>query len=223
MRAGALGGLLLLVPALLCAGAEHGPSTPNPINCAAGEESSNYVLPTDPRAAAEVHVVSIREGRYGDMAVAKARGASSAVRVVLHKTRRPVVLVLNAETPTLWELRLMREASLKELILQGGSTQTVKGLPPGIPVQRRTGALSASRWEEGGKPFERMMQDLRCLTGLREASFQGCRTGLVFEVPHYSLDTKGLDAMDGLPPACPKIPGKDAPGIKPPKTIRIVR
>ncbi|HAH08013.1 MAG TPA: hypothetical protein DCM05_16055 [Elusimicrobia bacterium] len=211
--------LLLFLSGLLWAA----PSTPNPLNCAEGEESSNYAAATWPKEKAEVHVVSVGKGRYGDMAVAKARGALGAVRVVLHKTRKPAVLVLSAQESTLWELKLMREASLKELILQGGGTQTVKGLPAGVPVQHRTGVLGF-RWEGGGTSFEKRMQELRCLTGLREASFQGCRTGLVFEVPHYRQDEKEFDAPDGLPSACPAAPpGKDALPVKPPKKIKIQR
>jgi len=181
------------------------PSTPNPLNCAfGGGESSNYILPTRPSALSEVHVIGVQEGRFGSEESARDRGATGSVRVVLHKTRKPAVLVLNAQAATLWDILLTQEAELQEVILQGRGEQTVRGLPSGVPIRKRTaeeaGALS-DHWESSSE-FQTMIQGIRCLSGPREASFQGCRQGLVFEVPHYGSDAKGLDA-DDIPSACP--------------------
>ncbi|MBI5244592.1 MAG: HEAT repeat domain-containing protein [Elusimicrobia bacterium] len=199
---------------------EWKPSTPNPINCFfRGGESSNYVLPTQPSASAEVHIISVREGRFGGEEAAKARGATGSVRVVLHKTRKPAILVLNAQKPTRWELTVTQEAELRMIILQGRGEQALKGAPSGIPVQRRAAEQAcafAEQWEAFAQAdpraaaargklnsdFRAMAQGIRCLTGLREASFQGCGLGLVFEVPHYHPDAKGLDA-DEIAPVCP--------------------
>ena len=196
---------LLAVCLLLPAAGWTTPSTPNPLNCAlGGGESSNYILPTRPSALWEVHVVSVKEGRFGAEQSAQERGAAGSVRVVLHKTRKPAVLVLNAQAPTLWNLLVTKEAVLREVIVQGPGEQSVKGAPSGVTVRKRTageaGAL-ADHWEAAPE-FQTMVQGIRCLTGLREASFQGCALGLVFEVPHYRLDAQGLDE-DDIPNACP--------------------
>ena len=196
---------LLAAFLLLPAAGRASPSVPNALNCAlGGGESSNYVLPSRPSAPFEVHVVSVKEGRFGADESARERGAAGSVRVVIHKTRKPAVLVLNAQTPTLWSLLVAKEASLQEVILQGPGDQTVKGAPDGIAVGKRTpqeaGALS-DHWEASGE-FQTMIQGIRCLTGVREASFQGCALGLVFEVPHYRPEAQGVEA-DDIAPACP--------------------
>lgn len=167
-------------------------SDPNYINCGVGEHvSSNYVLPTHPDAPMEMHVVGVQEGSFSAGEEHARRSPSlRTVRVMVYKTRKPVLLVLSAFKPVLWQVTVTPKARLDYVILQGTAKQEVRGLPEYVSVIRR-GLEESCGYLYGWEPNHNMMGanyklailSLRCAVGLRETSFQGCRAGAVFEVP----------------------------------------
>ncbi|PCI36871.1 MAG: hypothetical protein COB53_08240 [Elusimicrobia bacterium] len=191
-------------------GARFPKSSPNLINCGPGSEgASNYSLPTDPEAPFEMHIVGIYDGSFPPEP-GKRGGMSRerGVQVLVYKTLKPAVLVLSSAKPVRWEITVNKNAVVELVILQGRYQSKMSGLPAGIPVLRRDWKKSCSwtyGWEREfnrrGGHYKRMIQSLRCATGLRESSFQGCKVGAVFEIPHV----KQQRAQPGLafPQPCP--------------------
>lgn len=183
----------------------HPSSTPNVVNCSVGDPGSNYVVAQDPSAAEELHVISVRKG--DTRPTAQKPGDKGLVKVAVYKTQKPAVLVLSAQESVQWRITLTQEADLKKVILQGVREQSVKGLPARIPVIDRTkedACAFSHAWEAGtGSDFKLMMLSLRCAVGLREASFQGCDEGLLFEVPHYRESDIASGGKGAQIQACP--------------------
>ncbi|MFA5141021.1 MAG: HEAT repeat domain-containing protein [Elusimicrobiota bacterium] len=222
-------------------------SVRNVINCGPGEyEPSEYILATHPRAPLEMHVVSVREGSFppGEEHARKAPGMRG-VRVVVYKTRLPAIVALSGEKPVLWDVTLTQDARVDRVVLQGSPEHVVRGLPETVPVIRRsreeTCGAFAYGWEPrqniGGGDYRSMIVNLRCATGLRESSFQGCYAGAVFEIPHYKKEPERPKSWE---PPCPlpiepglvtftpeeaaemKVPYKGSPQeVRPVKTPRV--
>lgn len=185
-------------------------STDNLINCGPGSEgASNYSLATDPDAPYEMHVIGVYDGSFPPVAGRKGEPSrENGVQVVVYKTLKPAVLVLSSAKPVRWELKLNQDARLELVILQGRREDKISGLPADIPVLRRDWGKTcgwAYGWEREynarGGHYRRMIQSLRCATGLRESSFQGCKVGAVFEIPHVKQIP--ADAGTAFPAACP--------------------
>jgi hypothetical protein len=144
-----------------------------------------------------MHVVSVYEGSFppGEEHARKTPGMRE-VRVVVYKTRLPALVVLSGEKPVLWDVTLTQEAQVDRIVLQGSPEHVVWGVPETVPVVRRsreeTCGVFAYGWEPGqnigGGDYRSMIVNLRCATGLRESSFQGCYAGAVFEIPHYKKE-----------------------------------
>ncbi|TBR22401.1 hypothetical protein EPO15_08180 [bacterium] len=196
------------------------PSQDNMINCGAGGgESSNYILVEQPSQPYELHVISVDEGSFpvmtGDPSV-----PDRSVQVVVYKTRKPVVLALAARAPTLWDVTVTPEARVELVIIQGKGKQVLRGVPDEIPVARRSweqACAYAQAWEPRrnlvGPDLPLLMTSLRCSTGLRESSFQGCAEGAVFEVPHYRQEGAAKEDLKWEPP-CPLPVDPDAPLVR---------
>lgn len=195
-------------------------SQDNMINCGAGGgESSNYILADDPSQPYELHVIAVNEGSFpvmtGDPSV-----PDTSVQVVVYKTRKPVVLALAARDGTLWDVTVTPEARVELIIIQGKGKQVLRGVPDEIPVARRSweqACAYAHAWEPrrnlGGPNLPLLLTSLRCSTGLRESSFQGCTQGAVFEVPHYRQDAAPKESVKWEPP-CPLPVDPDAPLVR---------
>ncbi|MFH1723856.1 MAG: HEAT repeat domain-containing protein [Elusimicrobiota bacterium] len=186
-------------------------STPNQMTCGPGDpRPSNYVLPTDAESPHEMHVIGVYEGSFPPQSGKQGPDAAkSAVRVLVFKTRRPAIIVVSANKPVLWNFTVNQDADIELVVLQGRHPQSVQGLPADVPVLRRSYEESCGYgygWERHynlrGGHFRRMILSLRCATGLRETSFQGCMSGAVFEVPHYEQKAASYAGRErGL--ACP--------------------
>ena len=170
-------------------------SQDNALNCGAGiGEPSNYILPTPSEQPYEMHVVTVGGGSF-PVATGDPSSPDSSVQVVVYKTRKPAVLVLAAREALLWDVTVTPEASLELIIVQGKGKQVVRGVPEDIPVLRRTweqACAYAHAWEPrrnlAGPDLPLLISSLRCSTGLRESSMQGCQEGALFEIPHYRQD-----------------------------------
>ena len=180
------------------------------INCGPGSEgASNYALATDPDAPYEMHVVAIYDGSFPPEPGGRGEPSrESGVQVVVYKTLKPAVLVLSSAKPVRWELKLNQDSRVELVILQGRYDAKVSGLPSGVPVLRREWKNTcawAYGWEREvnrrGGHYRRMIQSLRCATGMRESSFQGCKVGAVFEIPHVKQIP--ADSGTAFPAACP--------------------
>ncbi len=187
------------------------PSRKNFANCGAGNyRSSNYQYATDPAAPVEVHLISVGKGSFPPGPEYRGKNApTGAVRVLVFKTERPSILVLSAAEPTLWDLSVNKDADVDRIVLQGPEPQAIRGEPDGIPIIRRRKEAYcriSPGWEpshnRGGSFFKEMVHSVRCATGLRESSFQGCFAGAVFEVPYYRRDKNPAKTQDWTPP-CP--------------------
>jgi hypothetical protein len=185
-------------------------SAENLINCGPGSEgASNYSLATDPESPYEMHVIGVYDGSFPpEPGKRGAPSRESGVQVVVYRTRKPAVLVLSAAKPVRWDLKLNQDARVELVILQGRYDAKISGLPSDIPVLRRDWKKTcgwAYGWERDfnrrGGHYRRVIQSLRCATGLRESSFQGCKVGAVFEVPH--VKQMPPDAGTAFPEACP--------------------
>lgn len=196
------------------------PSQDNLINCGAGGgESSNYVLPELPDQPYELHVVAVADGSFpvmtGDPTV-----PDRSVQVVVYRTKKPVVLALAARDPTLWDVTVTPEARVELVLIQGKGKQVLRGVPDEVPVVRRSWEQACAygyAWEPrrnlGGPNQPLLVSSLRCSTGLREVSFQGCAEGALFEVPHYRQDAAPKEAEKWEPP-CPLPVDPDAPLVR---------
>lgn len=196
------------------------PSQDNMINCGAGGgDSSNYILPEEASQPYELHVISVDEGSFpvmtGDPSV-----PDSSVQVVVYRTRKPVVLALAARSGTLWDVTVTPEARVELIIIQGKGKQVLRGVPDEIPVARRSweqACAYAYAWEPRrnlvGADLPLLVTSLRCSTGLRESSFQGCTQGAVFEVPHYRQGAEAKESPKWEPP-CPLPVDPDAPLVR---------
>lgn len=170
-------------------------SQDNQLNCGAGVgEPSNYILPTPADQPYEMHVVAVDGGSF-PVATGDPSSPDSSVQVVVYKTRKPAVLVLSARDPLLWDVTVTPEAALELIIVQGKGKQVVRGVPEDIPVLHRTwdqACAYAHAWEPrrnlAGPDLPLLISSLRCSTGLRESSMQGCQEGALFEIPHYRQD-----------------------------------
>lgn len=187
------------------------PSQKNFMNCGAGNyRSSNYRYATDPEAPVEMHLISVEKGSFPPGPEYRGKSApTGAVRVLIFKTERPVLLVLSAAEPTLWELSVNKDADVDRIVLQGPEPQVIRGEPDGIPIIRRREEAYcriSPGWEpshnRGGSFFKEMVRSVRCAAGLRESSFQGCFAGAVFEVPYYRRKRNPAKTADWTPP-CP--------------------
>lgn len=197
------------------------PSQDNLINCGAGGgESSNYVLADEPSQPYELHVIAVDEGSFpvmtGDPSV-----PDTSVQVVVYKTQKPVVLALAARGATLWDVTVTPEARVELVIIQGKGKQVLRGVPDEIPVARRSwdqACAYAHAWEPrrnlAGPNLPLLLASLRCSTGLRESSFQGCSEGAVFEVPHYRQQTGVPKEAVPWEPPCPLPVDPDAPLVR---------
>jgi len=185
-------------------------SGPNLINCGPGSEgASNYSLPTDPESPYEMHVIGVYDGSFPPSPGKRGRQSrESGVQVVVYKTLKPVVLVLSTAKPVRWELTLNQDSRVEMVILQGKYEASVSGLPADIPVLRRDWKKTcgwAYGWEREynrrGGHYKRMLESLHCATGLRESSFQGCKVGAMFEIPHVKQHAASPDTA--FPTPCP--------------------
>ncbi|MFH1723235.1 MAG: HEAT repeat domain-containing protein [Elusimicrobiota bacterium] len=186
-------------------------STPVHMNCGPGDlRSSNYVLPTDAESPYEMHVIGVYEGSYPPDGAGKwSEATARAVHVLVFKTRKPAIIVVSAHKPVLWNFIVNQDADLELVVLQGRGPQSVRGLPADVAVLRRTYEEACGHgygWERHynlrGGHFGRMIMSLRCATGLRETSFQGCMSGAVFKVPHYEQEPASYADRLREPP-CP--------------------
>ncbi|MFH2202418.1 MAG: HEAT repeat domain-containing protein [Elusimicrobiota bacterium] len=186
-------------------------STPDIKNCAQiGDTPSNYIIKTDPEAPLELHVVSVGEGSFpANLARGGPDAPEKAVRVIVYDTDKPAMLVLNAAEPVLWDLTITKGADIDRIVVQGRGEQQVRGVPDGIPVIHRPAdraCASSHGWEKEfnrrGADYRQLITSIRCATGLRETSFQGCAAGGIFEIPHYRTQDNLPQAEDWSPP-CP--------------------
>ncbi|HVE14554.1 MAG TPA: HEAT repeat domain-containing protein, partial [Elusimicrobiota bacterium] len=169
-------------------------------------EPSDYAHATEEDASAELHVISVGGAFAGILEQPGLATPAGTVKVAVHETRRPAVLALVSARPVRWDLKLTPEARVARILLVGDPDQQLKGAPAGLPVERRgldQACGTAQVWEGKRADFRRMMAALRCSTGLREASFQGCTSGLLFEVPHYRQDAPGLYVAHAPRQECP--------------------
>ena len=183
----------------------------SPMSCGTDGDyaASEYALPTLPGDPMEVHVLGVHRGSFppGEEHT-RQTPAMKAVRVVVYKTRLPALLVFTAGEDTLWDVTLTQEARVERVVLQGRGEQKIRGIPDSIPVIHRKYAEAcayAYGWEKIhnrlGGDYRLMIQGLRCATGLRETSFQGCYSGAVFEIPHRKTETAAAGTV--WSPPCP--------------------
>ncbi|MBI5595666.1 MAG: HEAT repeat domain-containing protein [Elusimicrobia bacterium] len=192
-------------------------SQDNQLNCGAGVgEPSNYILPTPADQPYEMHVVSVAGGSF-PVATGDPSSPDASVQVVVYKTKKPSVLVLSAKDPLLWDVTVTPEASLELIIVQGRGKQVVRGVPEEIPILHRTwdqACAYAHAWEPrrnlAGPDLPLLISSLRCSTGLRESSMQGCQEGALFEIPHYRQDQEADPAVRWERP-CPLAIDPDIP------------
>ena len=123
------------------------PSMENIVNCGAiGDISSNYLLPTDPDAPVELHIVSVHEGSLPSYLTKQGeRGAGKAVRVIVYETEKPALILLNAHQPVVWNLTLTKKANVEQIVLQGTGSQELRGVPKSLPVITREQEMICAR------------------------------------------------------------------------------
>lgn len=176
-------------------------SQPNQLSCGAGGgEPSNYILPAPADQPYELHVIAIHDGSF-PVQTGDPSAPERSVQVVVYKTRKPAVIVLSARDPVLWDVTVTPEARLELVVLQGRGKQILRGVPEDVPVLKRSwqqACAYAHAWEPrrnlAGPDLPLLMTSVRCATGLRESSFQGCTEGALFEVPHYRQEAPKADA-----------------------------
>ena len=161
---------------------------------------------------AELHVVSVRRGNVnglqeilrrvkkveidgsGKIALSLDLSTKTApVDVRVLASRKPLVICVVACDAVTWRFQLEDGASVTKVLILGHGEQSVLGLPAEVTIDDRgEGDLFTSRfacasaWEvehNTGQEFDRLIRRVRKLSGLREASFQGCGYGRRFEVP----------------------------------------
>ena len=166
------------------------PSLQIPGNCASEGSSSNYVMPEELSSDApeELHIVGVYEAT-GDSGFRP--GRQGVVTMVVHPRPKPVALFLSGVESIRWRIRLDTDATLSRVFVQGSEPPVVEGVPEGVPVtvlaQEQVCAY-AYGWEveHAGGGYEILVAHARRLTGLTEASFQGCYDGREFAVPYWS-------------------------------------
>lgn len=178
--------------------ANFAPSIPIEKNCSdGGGESSNYANPPDDRAATELHVISVYEGRTNPGFHPEPEGT---VTVNVRSRPKPIVLLLASYEPTVWRLQLDPGVQLASVITQGNGIQSVVGTPAGVLIEHRAPDSHcgvAYGWEiSTGESYPLFITDVRAYTGLVETSFQGCSSGGEFDVPYWN----------GSPPSSPPTP-----------------
>lgn len=163
-----------LAPLVATVTTPYPPSIPLPAACGPGGYiASNYDMA--PSGATELHVVGVYEG------------LAENVNVRVHATAAPIVLALVAYDPVTWHVTLDPGAAISYVYTHGYHAQTVV-IDGGVPVTPYDGCAYAYGWEpmhnEGGGNYHEMIAQVRRTTGLTETSYQGCYTGVSFEVPY---------------------------------------
>lgn len=171
------------------------PTPPRPVTgmCGGGgpAEMSGYRQAADSVA---MHVIGVYEGSYPD-GVRHSFGfhPEGVVDVVVNADDRPIALVLSSYEPVEWRIHVSDGARIERVLLRGYHAQRATGLPAGTSVtsvgHEGTGAnldyaygTDRELHNSGGGNFEGFIASVRAQTGLTEASFQGCYTGIAFEV-----------------------------------------
>lgn len=108
------------------------------------------------------------------------------VRVNISDSSRPIVLALSAYDMTLWTVNLQPGVVLKKVILSGYHSQRIVGTPPDMRVETYTYDPSpCDRCWQGDKNFyshSAVPLELKAITGLDAASFQGRYVGTEFSI-----------------------------------------
>jgi hypothetical protein len=146
-----------------------------------------------PNAATEVHVLGVDRG----LGSQSDTGDGGLIEVVIHRTPKPITLVLSASHAINWHLTIDADATLAELVLQGNGDQEVVGAPIGVAVTRLetvSGCMHGwETWRQGDScDYGSTIRQMRDSLAVTETSFQGCTTGSRFEIPHWV----------GNPPPC---------------------
>ncbi len=122
----------------------------------------------------ELHLIGIYEG------VATSSGANpdGNAAVVVDRPGKRVTLVLNAFDRVTWNLSILSGSTIERVFLCGYHTQTVTGLPAGVPVVPQYYDNSPGNYIYYGYEMEvglflRNVPSIHSLTGLEISSFQG--------------------------------------------------
>lgn len=129
---------------------------------------------------------------------------------VIIKGEKEVALVLAAYNPATWKFTLLDGATVQRVVLGGPASGTteIEGLPRATQIQREVNLPYAHGWEpkrnKGGGRFKELIRVIREHFKGTEASFQGCYSGSVFQIPIEG--ERPADCGDGSEPsyyACP--------------------
>jgi hypothetical protein len=117
---------------------------------------------------------------------------TTAVTVFVEKSEKPLVLALLAPVQPfmpnsiIWTLDFEEDANIDKVIINVSEHQRIVGLPKDVKIKRYNFKKISRDWEllenKSGE-FDSMIEDIRNIAGLREASFQGCSYGKSFYVP----------------------------------------
>ena len=155
-----------------------------------GYKDSNYTTPPeflDPNAEAELHFVGIYEGtEKADHVIDPKANRNTVVTIHVKKSDKPIVLALSAYESVQWNIVLEEGAVLQEVITSGHYKQEVTGIPKDVKVTQTDLKTYTYGWEaehnKGGGSYDKTIEAIRKLTGLRETTFQGIYEGSGFGV-----------------------------------------
>jgi len=132
------------------------------------------------KKAAELHVVGVNRGSYPKgIAPGFRYSPQGTVAVTVHKTKRPLILVLGAYEPVKWEIIQQKGARLERVIVGGKYKQEVTGVDAATPVVY----TNVWAYKKNSSEFNSLARELINLTGLEIATFEGRYSGKAFHVP----------------------------------------
>lgn len=149
-------------------------------NAAAGQPAAPQPPSTPPKAPEPPSLECHRQ--YAGIPVEK------EVNVLVTDDSQPIVLALTAYNKTHWKVALKAGVKLMKVILGGYHSQRISGTPAETPIETYTYDPSpCERCWQGATHFyshEKPPRQLKELTGLEAASFQGRYTGGDFSIFH---------------------------------------
>jgi hypothetical protein len=101
------------------------------------------------------------------------------ISVYADETGPPVLLVLSAYDPVVWDLSAVPQRRLRGVLVYGYSAQAVAKLASGIPARfvtgsRATGPCGSSVYAyEGGRELERLNSEVKMALGVNLTAFHG--------------------------------------------------
>ncbi len=151
---------------------------------------------------------------------AETRQADLSVTV----TEAPVLLVLSAHDPVVWNIRLHPKATLAGVLATGHRPQAVAGVPEGVPVIINTDARRDCGWEpvtalQAGPGVARLQDLVKSMTERELSTFQAAEgePEIVIGPLERLAELPPDDGMPALPP------GLDEAALIPPGADGLAR